>query len=72
MSVHGECTLLQIVDITAIQSGRAYAALQGLIREGCAVRAQRDGHARFTITNAGRETVESWNLTPKETEIGRV
>ncbi|MGW5820606.1 hypothetical protein [Streptomyces noursei] len=69
LSVHGECTVLQIVDATGIQSGRAFAALQALVREQCAVSVKRDGHARYTITNAGRQTVESWELAPAQEEM---
>ncbi|MGW3860670.1 hypothetical protein ACWEDZ_04210 [Streptomyces sp. NPDC005047] len=58
----GECTLLQVVDATDIPAGRTIAALGALTRSQDAVKTQRDGFARFTITNAGREKVESWDI----------
>ena len=69
LSVHGECTVLQLVDATGIQSGRAFAALQALVREQCAVSVKCDGPARYTITNTGRETVDSWELAPAQEEM---
>lgn len=72
LSAHGECTVLEIVDATGIQSGRAFAALQALVRDQCAVSVKRDGHARYTITNAGREQVESWVVTPAGQEMDHV
>ncbi|MET8342489.1 hypothetical protein [Streptomyces microflavus] len=72
LSTHGECTLLDIVDATGIESGRAFAALQALVRENHTVSAKRDGHARYTITNAGRERVDSWDRTPAGQEKNHV
>ncbi|MEU9050127.1 hypothetical protein AB0D37_06940 [Streptomyces sp. NPDC048384] len=72
LSAHGECTVLQIVDTTGIQSGRAFAALQALVREQCAVSVRRDGHARYSVTDAGRQMVESWELAPTQEAMGRV
>lgn len=64
LSITGECTLFDIVDATDIPSGRAFAALQALLRERHAVSVTRDGHARYTATDAGRAHVDSWALTP--------
>lgn len=55
----GECTLLQVVDGTDIPSGRAIAWLNALVRTQDAVKARRDHFDRFTITEAGRDRVES-------------
>ncbi|WP_328749342.1 MULTISPECIES: hypothetical protein [unclassified Streptomyces] len=71
LSAHGECTVLQIADATGIQSGRVFAALQALVREQCAVSAKREGDAFFSVTDAGRQMVESWELAPKQEEMGR-
>ncbi|MFJ3270971.1 hypothetical protein [Streptomyces sp. NPDC086776] len=64
LSIAGECTCLDIVDVTDIPSGRVFAALQALVRDGHAVSVRRDGHARYTITNAGRDQVDSWSIGP--------
>ncbi|MFB7311756.1 hypothetical protein [Streptomyces sp. NPDC056192] len=64
LSTAGECTCLDIVDVTGIPSGRVFAALQALVREECAVSVKRDGYARYTITNSGRDQVNSWKVTP--------
>ncbi|MFE4527135.1 hypothetical protein ACFRMO_08045 [Streptomyces anulatus] len=61
LHAHGEQTLLQVVDATNIPAGRAIASLNALARTGAAVKARRDGFDRYTITNAGRETVKGWD-----------
>ncbi|WNI17655.1 hypothetical protein [Actinacidiphila sp. ITFR-21] len=68
----GECTVLEIVDATDIPSGRAFAALQALLRDQHAVSAPRDGHARYTITEAGRDHVNAWGSSPTGQETNRV
>lgn len=72
LSTGGEATVLEIVDATDIPSGRAFAALQALVRDQCAVSVKRDGHARYTITNAGRAQVELWAVAPVEEELNHV
>lgn len=72
LSTTGECTLLDIVDITGIQSGHAFAALQALVRDAFAVSVQRDGYARYTITAAGRERVDLWEIPLGGKERGHV
>lgn len=72
LSTTGECTLLDIVDITGIQSGHAFAALQVLVRNASAVSVRRDGYTRYTITAAGRELVDSWEITLSGKERGHV
>lgn len=72
LSTGGEATVLEIVDATNIPSGRAFAALQALVRDQYAVSVKRDGHARYTITNAGRTQVELWTVAPVGEELDHV
>lgn len=60
LCVRGECTLLQLVDTTEIPSGRVFAALSALVREGSVARARRDRFDRYTATEAGRAQAETW------------
>lgn len=59
----------EIVDSTGIQSGRAFAALRSLVRDKGAVSVKRGGHSRYTVTNAGRAQVASWDVASAGQEM---
>ncbi|WP_274032581.1 hypothetical protein [Streptomyces sp. MMBL 11-1] len=69
----GEATLLQVVDGTNIPAGRAIAHLNALTRAQHTAKARRDRFDRYTITEAGREEVESWTapLAPAPGKVRR-
>ncbi|MFC9505439.1 hypothetical protein [Streptomyces sp. NPDC057002] len=56
------CTLAQVAATTEIPTGRVFAALGALVRNRQAARVPREGLQRYTVTEAGRTQVESWEV----------
>jgi DNA-binding MarR family transcriptional regulator len=71
LSRTADANMWDISESLAVLPGRVFAALQALIREGMVTSDRPADDLRYALTDAGRDTVVSWEPALRREEASR-